>query len=487
MSELNNNEDILKKYEGFDKNNKIFTKPTIIFLVIFIIISIAITSGAIYFKLTDKKSPDTNIAKDSTEESKIEKIHNTVAGIKNYTDTYNENDLEIITIHMESSNPKVDEYSSYIKISGLKNKSIENMINEDIENSAHALSNLHPDAKSISIYSTVSANFSDVLSIVIYSTYVYSGNNYEYEDIYLNYRLDTGEKFEFTDLFIDSANIKSILSQSIYTNLIWEFAMKNGNFDSLNDIDLKSKDYGYIEDEVFKYLSIYMREGISSFYFSPKSITFILNDETFYMGMPDFYKDIAIYNRFKSKTSLYEKSNIGNKNLFVFMDNYRGDLSVFTSYSDNMFVDLFYLLQTYGDSSQLSEADLNNIILKVEDYLEECKKKADSNPNKAYCYIAMVMTDKDKYGNIDIHMNISEYEMSKDFYDSEFKLMLAKSYAYYISGGGLDHIYLSNQNIKETANDYIDLSIRVTSPSPEDEINIEDIFDFEEIQPEESN
>ena len=273
-----------------------------------------------------------------------------------------------------------------------------------------------------------------------------------FENIQLNYRLDTGEKIKFEELFIDSANIKSILSQSVYISLVRELAQEEILKGDMMDVNMKSKNYGYIEDETFKVLSLYNKNGISDFTFSVRSINFTIKGYKTYFEivMPDFYSDIAIYNRFKSTKSLYENSNIGNKDLLVFMSSYRGDYSIFEEYSDNMFVDVFFFgYKDYEGNYELPEAEVEKIIADFEKELDGYKKEAGKNPNKAYFYTGTIYISKNKEENkAEVSVDITRYEMSKSFYSSDFKTVLGKAYAYKIEGGGIMTIYLDNKNLK---------------------------------------
>lgn len=426
----------------------------------FAIICVAVTTGAVYYTLSTRDPVNSEKVNYYEEEpSKTNKITDTVKGIESYTDIYSENDLKILAIPITSH-----EYSSYIQISGLKNEAVEKSINEELKSSADYLMTLHKDSDETVISAYASCNFADILSVTVDGAYGYeiAQHQYEYkrETICLNYRLDTGEKIEFKDLFIDSANLKSIVSQSIYISLVEQYAFERFSEDDFNSmiLDLKVEDYSAVEDEVFRYMCIYNKNGISTFDISPKLISFQLDGQDFYIKMPDFYKNIALFNRFKSNVSLYKEQNIGIKNLYVFMSpNHRGDVSILEKYSDNMFVDLFYIFSEH-DVQLFSEEERADIIAKANDILDEFKSQSNLNLNKGFAYVGMVYASKDSSGNIVATLELTSHEMSRDFYDSDFELLLATEYAYEIFGGGLGPIYIVNKNLKNSTMNF-DLSI----------------------------
>jgi len=463
MSELNK-----KDKNNYDATVKDFTSKTktiviriIIGLVFFAIICTAVTAGAIYFALSNKE-PIESGKNNNYKDSKIEKITDTVKGIESFTDIYNENDLIIEEIDIASSIPNhTPNYAYIVKISGLKNESVEKKINEDIKNTARALISSYSDADEISLYTYVTANFSDILSINLYLS-CYHENKYKNDELSLNYRLDTGEKIKFDDIFIDSANIKSIIAPSIYIGLVRQYAFDDAG-DTMETMDLKSKDYSFIEDELFKLLSIYNKKGISEFYISNKYISFEINGNSFSIFMPDYYKDIAIFNRFKSDVSLYKEKNIGIKNLYIFMgDRPKGDLSFFKDYSDNMFVDILFFFSEYEEYA-FSEEEKSDLVKKATDILDEFKAQAKLSQDKGFAYIGMVHAYKDSSGNMVVSFELTSHEMSLTFYKSDFQLLLATEYAFERWKPYLGPIHFTNKNLK-TSDMFFDFSTMITQP-----------------------
>jgi hypothetical protein len=130
-----------------------------------------------------------------------------------------------------------------------------------------------------------------------------------------NYRLDTGGKLYFNDLFTSSADVKTLLTKAIYK----EFAFVNLNM-QLTGGDANKTD---VEKIVMKFLLAYEKNELN-FYFTDEYVDIYLNDEitleseVYSFKFEDIYQDIAIFNRFKTEESLYTKEEIGEKEITVF-------------------------------------------------------------------------------------------------------------------------------------------------------------------------
>lgn len=122
-------------------------------------------------------------------EEKIEYI-----GYMEYSDIYDENDLKTETINMGEKN--ID----YIKISGLKNKKIENKINKKL----YDISKKYKE-EGKKPYPHVIYNAYNILSI-------------SYNEKHVHIDLTTGNEIKLKDL-IDSDNITPIISQGYYESI----------------------------------------------------------------------------------------------------------------------------------------------------------------------------------------------------------------------------------------------------------------------------
>ena len=438
----------------------------ILFILFFTIICVGITFSCILYKLNNKEELENStlneVSNSIVEENnipKIEKIVDTVKGIESFADTYKENDLEIKNIPIEMN-------YTYVQISGLKNKTIENEINEEIKEKAYSLFEEYKKVKNkyenAFFGCSVTANFSDTLSVEIsygYDEETTDGRAGRREDgLCLNYRLDTGEKIEFKDLFIDSANIKSILSQSVYKNLVERYA--EFELDSPVESGYISKEKSAIlEDEVFRIMAEFKTLGVSKYNFTAKRIYGTIGDTNFAISMPDFYQSIAIYNRFKTNTSLYELST-QDRELFVFMGDHYGTESILKDYADNVFVDIFWYAPD-GEEADKYNAQVEQIILEFKEELAGFVKTDEENSNKGYFYCGYFFIN-DENGNWNVISYISKYEMTREYYDTELKARISEIYAYGIENGGItavdeqhsikngeDISFSNNKNIKK--------------------------------------
>ncbi|MGN1298519.1 MAG: hypothetical protein ACI4UE_00830 [Candidatus Scatovivens sp.] len=143
INEIEKLENAPKEENKQEKVKKKFwtTKKVIIFLIIFTIISVGITAGLIYIENNNKP----NNVEIIEEKKEIEPDN---LGVKSFKDTYVINELEIIDhsytegekIEIKYSEDYTEEYYpiqvNYAQISGLKDKDIQNRINEEIENTA---------------------------------------------------------------------------------------------------------------------------------------------------------------------------------------------------------------------------------------------------------------------------------------------------------------------------------------------------------------
>jgi len=451
--------------ENFKSKKKLSVKKKIIiFLLVFTIVCIGITSFAIYYKKSNTKIPIV--------EEKIEDIEEVVVtkkeiipdglGIKSLLETYDCNDLEIIEQEYHEGKKVTEANGSsywpleirYIKIKGLKDKEIENKINEEIKAKSFELLEENkkylddPKVKSINVNAYTSANFSNVLSIEVYCYITCKEyedeKNYPRKSVGLNYNLSTGEKIEFKDLFTNTVSIKNILSQSAYSSFAWDY---DSVLNDEHEPDLSKVDYSEIEDRILRVMQYYNSGKSIEFNFGNSYISVYINDEHIYIEMDGFYKDIAIFNRFLDTENLYDGTYKGRKNLFVLKgwgidDYYYAQIG---EHSDNLFtvISLGGFSGSQGNKSEnekqlyeMYKNEINEEISKCNDYLK-------NNPNKAMVLSIQVYARDDindyyiqeweenkffsgemvKYTRKDtceLNIRIFKYIVSKDFYNSTF-------------------------------------------------------------------
>ena len=234
------------------------TKAKIIFVVLFCIICISVTLGLILYKNIEIGQE----VKDDIRTGESDEINKDVAGI-DVNGTYNQNDLKM----EENRATKEKVEISYLKILGLKNKIIQENINQELERDAlnfyrEKISDLN-EVINVSSNMINTANFANVISFEI--SYVAkkddNGDGF-YQDIKgINYDLTTGEEISIDKLFTSDAPIEDILRKSAYYSLI-----ENNTEENLSG-DLVVSDYGDIEDDIATFINQYKKGKINKFYF----------------------------------------------------------------------------------------------------------------------------------------------------------------------------------------------------------------------------
>ena len=426
----NINSDISKK-----KKMKTSTK-IIIFLIVFLIISISFTIWAIYYTNNHKE-----IVQIQT--STPIQIENDGLGIKSLTQQYNENDLNIIDITDNKGHrtPKHDwdsNYSKvnieYFKIDGLKNTNIENQINKEIKALVYSfysdseLKDSKIDYIQIRAYEV--ANFANTLSVIVNKTIFYTDENSEITENYhyLNYNLVNGEKIKFSELFTN-ASLKNALMQGIYDDIISEY-INLDNSEGL--IDMSKADLSTVEEETYIILNKLMKNiNNINFYYTPSDI--YIKDYNLSISMSNIYSSISIYNRFITSESIFDGTYEGNKNIFVFSSRSSSEDIQYSRYEDiydNFRVEISIEMNNDLLSNTVAKQHLNDTIKKVKDEISKIQKQAKNNTKKAFVYTAyysMYNWESYELSDLNIENDVLSiwgesyvYTMSKDYYTNTF-------------------------------------------------------------------
>lgn len=286
----NNEEKRIQKVEN-EESGDIFN--TVIIIIAIIVIIIAILVMIKVFRDTsdtnkDQNSDDSNVIQtdneNNTQNNNSSTDNSSNLSISSTNENYNAYPIEIESVvHVKGGNfynnyegIRGDKaYVEYKQISGLKDKEKQEKINEMLKSLSVDFydKNYLGDENTlfIDVHTKLSVNF-NTLSYVVYKTYEDIDGNRVNEDIKtLNISLEDMEEIEFEDLFTDNANIKTIYKE-------------------------------------------YVKGKVNTFYFDPQYI-YIYNDdlEEIKIDMKDNYKNIAIYNRFKDDTKLFESSSVSKK------------------------------------------------------------------------------------------------------------------------------------------------------------------------------
>ena len=413
------------------------TKAKIIFVTVFSFICIAITAILILYD---------NIDIEEKHEENIQEITNEnedgVTGI-DLMGTYNQNAINIEEKSVTHEKAEI----RYLQISGLKNKAIENKINQEIKYTAlncykDEITDLN-EVINISVNMRESANFANVISFELYYTAKIDDNDDGFYQGFqgLNYDLNTGEKITIDKMFTSDAKMEEILRKSAYYNLV--SCTLNKNLAG----DLIVTNYGEIEDEIIKIINKYKKGKIKEFTFTPMYINIYYDKESsFSINMKDFAEYIAIYNRYISNELLFENDNIGIKNIYTLTKRYN-NIYYYTNYQNekNYFIDISIDFQS-TDEDEFAKKIVQEKINLIEEEIEKIKRNVEQNPNNFYLlnYYISVYTGEEwstKETLTNCYERGNVYEMTIHDFEEKVEPVII-NYARQGEGGGLpDYVY----------------------------------------------
>lgn len=440
MSQLNN-----------DADEKHPTRNMIIFMILFTVICVGIT---VFLILKSHGTTDITDIKNIVEET-IKKDDETVApdglGLESLNETYKENPIKVTYVNMrENTSSELQNECHYVKIDGLANEEIEQLINTRIKEEFMSVYNKHKGEKNQYVVLNCYANFGNVMSF--YMTYQDDDNSITKG---FNYNLATGEELKFNDLFTNTAPIKNILSNAIYSSLSENMVdgqiigdsstyadYEESQFDNTEGNQRINKELADAEDTAFKMLSFYNNGGEFNYYFSPRQIYIEWNGNRISIPMYRYYNQIAIYNRYKDNSNIYDGQFnnldvIENNSIPVLCSVNDVNVVVDFNRSEPVFVNYFniskisdnMIVSVYNDSG-LSNADIlehpeafksaQEIIKK---YIEEHKKDDGKarflQINMGYAYNNFEGEDK-----LELDSTISEYIIANKDKEKFFEELL---------------------------------------------------------------
>lgn len=466
-------------------------KKTFFGLLIFAIVCMAITCACIYMTLENKTQPEeSQISKEERKENTKTKKYESLKLV----DKARMNNIKEIT-REESFGEIIDYYEyndtttrkleiSYVQIDGLKNKEVQDKINEKIKDTVNELKEeLVPRLKEDEIERmwitiTVSGNFSDVLSLYvdkyIFTNFAdddYENDISEEECIGLNFSLATGEEIKFTDMFWPDSPIKTILSQSLYKDLAWDYAFNNDE-DYNWDWDMDHLDYSGVESKVYNFMAKYNKNQDLNFYFTPSSIQISKGKsryaDSYSIDMADYYEYIAIYTKYLSSENLYENTDDA-KEFYVFGNPYvLEEIEENGKKADN----IYYTIYNYDNLEEMSEEALNAWKAgkkALNDQIDEYVKQLKQNKDKGYIIEAFYLQseyqeyewDDREYGySLDIDIS----ECDRDYFDNHLEdALAAAARAPRVDVGPITYEYIDDnfafyETYTEWMNDYTDES-----------------------------
>lgn len=204
---------------------------------------------------------------------------------------------------------------SKFEISGLKNKTVQNKINDEIK----GIIDFYKGQNCIVEIETT-ANFSDVLSLKIWASNL-DKQNPASRTLGLNYRLDNGEKLKFQDLFNSNRDARGVIKESLEKKISTysQDLTKYTTAQKMQGIDIKE-------------LAEFDNNKEYQFSFSAKDIdiynigqdTDIEEVRNLRIQLSDYVDKLAIFTKYVSKEYLYEdeenSNTTGNNENVAFLD-----------------------------------------------------------------------------------------------------------------------------------------------------------------------
>lgn len=352
------------------------TKAKVIFVVVFCIICISITLGLILYKNIEIDKEDIG----NSEELGSNATNKATVGI-DLNGTYNQNDLRI----QENKVTKEKIEIRYCQILGLKNKIIQDNINQELERTAL---NFYKEkikdidkVVNISVNMTNTANFANVASFEIsYVAKIDDSDDGFYQGFKgMNYDLTNGEEINIEKLFTLNAPVENILRRSAY----YSFVQKNVEENLSGDFVVSN--YGDIEDDVALFIDQYKRGQINQFHFSPKYIYIYYGENSVItIDMKKYADYMSIYNRYLRDESIFETNDVGLKNLYTLSERYLIDYR-YTDYEkgSNYFIDV-NIDNIDGDENNFSKKIFENKRKELDAEIEKIKSIASRDTNNFY-------------------------------------------------------------------------------------------------------
>ena len=411
---ININVDTKGKKPKKEKKNR-NTRTTL--LVLLVILVIALSIGVTYLKIQElKEKYKIEIEAESVFNEKVERSKSSEDDLLvEFGDKYNVNDIKITTYIDKDGVVEVNKGNNgpsnetninrcYVQIEGMKNKDIQNSINDTLKNTVYSI-DPGADGK-ISVYSYVQGNFSNILSVLIF--YYEDGAKYQSYKC-LNFDLNTGDIIKFEDLFVDSAPIASLIANAAMKSKAWQVDL---DYDSMSEqeyfakrqemYDMNNRDFSNIEDYAIEIANLYKeKKNNIEFVVTPKNVTIynfntsFLKDQhrPFVINFMENKESIAAYKRFDHKLSLYE-NDIAPNDVYVFTSLYSGYYGFYHN-EGNLYVNI------YSYINNLDEKDANLLIREMENrVINEFKIKANANPDKKYVITGYANYADIKYQNI---------------------------------------------------------------------------------------
>ena len=442
--------------------NKTF-RTVIISLIIFTLVAVGVTYSMIRFTIKNKTeqlivSGDSEVIEKIPEEDEPKYIN---LGI-DPNGTFNQNSINWIEQAYQENEISIE----YYKISGLKDKNIENKINEKLKAAAFKYFDSEKvDTIKINAYQSINANFGNVICVYnsVSMNTIGNSSNYTYESGYINLDLVTGNEIEFKDIFVDENAMLQCMTTELYENEAWnkqwekETDLWDGGYE-YNEELWNAPVLDVDEDAVIQKLYEWKNAKIEDFYFSSSyACAEAYNKSGDSMWMYIVYKNmpsaIAIYSRFLTDESIYEDDSVGLKNIINMSSETHWLYADYKEYKNDKNSNLFANTRInfewyeidYEKISKIEEMVIN--IAKQE--MIEIERQAMAEPDKYHALSSSYSISKGAREYFYINKNKSYYytdiNLKNEMYDK-----IKESYVYF--GGeeyGVYDLYIDLEYTEE--------------------------------------
>ena len=436
-----------------------------IFLTILLILILGIEIYFYFTKTKDKK--EDSITDDNIDVNKTKEIVNNNYKVDIFTG-YSVGSLTYKEI-------KESKQVYYKTISGLKNKTIENKVNDKIKEKIDKLKESLDKDHSLS--NVIVSNFENTISIgFCLNEKYYNGNFFECDSWYsidaLNIDLNTGDELTLLDIVNNKEIIKSKILQEANT----DFSRMVG----FASCAIKNPDFSMVEEQQLQIARKFNNDDYT-FVFDPESIRIIFNDVrikeilecddnekgcykvkvgyddeddyTWTENVKDYYNktyntslyyldfvdNVVIYDKFKIEDNIYEKGSTKVDKKFTLDGKYAREEG------NNIFIEKDNYLVDY--SLSLEYLNVEDIDVKIRNSL---LKEMIKNNNKFTIY--NVFGNSDTIGNYDyktktgndydyVYFTVYEYQLDKNTYNQNKRQIYIDKYdkLQWTDDGGVDY------------------------------------------------
>lgn len=331
----------------------------------------------------------------------------------------------------------------YYQIGGLKNKKVENDVNQRLQEDAYRLADYYSadTYQNQKLEQKIISNFSNVICV---ETCVTANSMNPHEDGTQDYVSKTehhsfnfinGQEIKVQDLWMDDTDLLAMISSQIYEDLVWD---KKWEIDSsLEFYDPYAVNHvNEIDENQFissvKSFSDAIANGTLDFEFDPQCVEMSVGSLQQIIWFKNCIPDVAIYTRFLTKDSLYEDDSLGAKDLFNFSIRTSSNDFLFSNYgpqTDNLLLNSRFvdLRETITESPTIQQA-IQNTITQEQQEIENEIALAHQNPSQKI-YTEMQYTLEVYLDTIiAVKENYQSYRMDASYYDHTFVEKLATYY-----------------------------------------------------------